>query len=376
VKRILWYKRAFLLLFGISTLVGLSFTGVELLASLTENRSSSFWAILGSNLFRAYTWGAFAPLVYLFAMRFVVNPRKIAWRPVASNVLFGIFLSLVYPWVTFAIAAAAHPSYLATVPARGVFISRQIVYGWYTIISLYAPTFLVVQALLFLRDYRREEAKNAALQAELSQAQLSALKMQLHPHFLFNSLHAISSLILVEPARANKMVALLGDFLRQTLDHSQEQMVTLEEELAFLRCYLDIEQTRFEDRLAVHFEVDEVLLDALVPHMIMQPLVENAVKHGIAPFAAPGRILVSAQRRGDELDLRVQDSGNNSPVVVASGAAPANGVGLANVRSRLDCLYGGAARLSGSIVPGGGYLVELTLPLRWDRSPETVRALS
>lgn len=366
--KVLRYQRTFLILLLISTAVGLSFTGVELLASFTDNRPAPVWTILGSNLFRAYTWGALTPLVYLFATRFVINPRQIAWRPAMANFLFGVGLSLVYPWVTFAVAVAFNPHTLATLSGRGVFLSRQLVYGWYTIVSLWAPTFLVVQALLFQRDYRREEAKNAALRAQLSQAQLNALKMQLHPHFLFNSLHAISSLILVEPARANKMVALLGDFLRQTLDHSSEQMVTLEEELAFLRCYLAIEQTRFEDRLSADFAIDGELLGTLVPHMIMQPLVENAIKHGIAPFAAPGRIAVAAQRSGSEIHLLVQDSGRVANTSTGTIAAPINGVGLANVRSRLECLYGDSARLTTGTGSDGGFEVKLALPLSLDRS--------
>lgn len=368
VNRILRYKRSFLLLLGIWTLVGLAFSGVEFVASSTENRPASIWTVITGNLFRAYIWGAFSPLIYLFAKRFRIDPRRISWRKVDYNLGFGLFLSLIYPWLTMTIASAVSSSFAVKIPSWWVFVSRQLVYTWYTVISLYLPTFLAIQALLFLRSYREEEAKNAALTAAVSKAQLDALKMQLHPHFLFNSLHAISSLILVEPNRANKMVALLGDFLRQTLDHSQEQMVTLEEELAFLRCYLAIEETRFEDRLSVQFDIDASLLDAVVPHMIMQPLVENAVKHGIAPFAAPGLILVEARRAGDQLVLAVHDSGAGAANADDLTTGAQDGVGMANVRSRLACIYGDAASVATVVAPGGGYRVELTLPLSRDLS--------
>lgn len=368
MSRILRYKQSFLLLLGIWTLVALAFSGVELVASGPENRPVSLWTVVTGNLVRAYAWGALSPLIYWFARRHRIDPRRISWLKVEYNLGFGLFLSLIYPWLTLLIGNAMGAGFSPKVLPWGVLITRQLVYTWYTLISFYLPTFLAIQALLFLRSYREEEAKNAALTAAVSKAQLDALKMQLHPHFLFNSLHAISSLILVEPNRANKMVALLGDFLRQTLDHSQEQMVTLEEELAFLRCYLAIEETRFEDRLSVQFDIDPSILDAFVPHMIMQPLVENAVKHGIAPFAAPGQILVEAQRKGDELVLAVHDSGAGAPNPESLTTGPSDGVGMANVRSRLICIYGDAARVVSQTASVDGYRVELTIPLSRDLS--------
>src|SRR5947199_9074632 len=118
--------------------------------------------------------------------------------------------------------------------------------------------------------------------------------MQLHPHFLFNTLHSISSLVLEDPPKANSMIARLGDFLRLTLDHSNQQVVTLKEETEFVRCYLEIEQVRFGDRLTVAFKIEPATVGAEVPHLILQPLVENAIQHAIAPHATPGRIEIAA----------------------------------------------------------------------------------
>jgi hypothetical protein len=369
VKSILPYRRTALVLLGIWTLVGLAFSGVELLGMSSEGRPVAVLSTVLGSLMRAYIWGALSPLVYVAARRYPIDPRDLAWRPIAANLWLGLALSFLYPWIGVVLVRIITPKQFAAYPSLWSLLTRQIViYTWYTFISFYAPTFFAVQALLLLRRYRDEEAKNAALQAEVSRAQLSALKMQLHPHFLFNALHAVSSLVLVDPGRANKMVALLGDFLRQTLDHSNDQIVTLEAELGFLRNYLEIEETRFEDRLTVRFEIEPATLAATVPHLIMQPLVENAVKHGIAPFAAPGRILISARREASQLALQVIDSGSDAGTGTRSCTAPKNGVGIANVRSRLAHIYGDSASLTIADLPQGGCQVDLKLPFGVDRN--------
>src|SRR5262249_29158966 len=161
----------------------------------------------------------------------------------------------------------------------------------------------------------------------LAQAQLSALKMQVHPHFLFNTLHSISALLHCDVEAADRMVARLGDFLRLTLDHSGDQEVTLEQELEFLRCYLDIELTRFQDRLTVNLDIEPATLEAQTPNLILQPIVENAIRHGIATRIEPGRIEISSARRGGRLRIEVRDDGpgfaSNS-----NGAGFREGIGL------------------------------------------------
>jgi len=356
------YIRIALVLFVIWTLVGLAFGAFGVIAVAADNRTDRPVMVFVDSMFRAYVWGLLAPFVYLFARYVAIDPRKLNYRAIGANLIFGVILTFLYPLIFVAVARASNENYFDLFPTLWAFLSRQVVlFGWYTLISLYVPTFLTVQTMLFLKNYRDEKARSASLEAELSRSQLSALKMQLHPHFLFNSLHSVSSLILVDPRRANTMVALLGDFLRQTLDRSNDQFVNLAQELAFLQCYLDIEKTRFDDRLSVNFHVDDAILDAEVPHLIMQPLVENAIKHGISPFSAPGIIEITGTREGERVLLKVKNSYGDRP----GAAAPANnGFGLSNVRSRLENIYGDLAMLSTRDLNVEGFEVELVLPYR------------
>jgi LytS/YehU family sensor histidine kinase len=194
--------------------------------------------------------------------------------------------------------------------------------------------------------------------------------MQLHPHFLFNTLHSINSLVAEDPAGASQMIARLGDFLRLTLEHSERQFVTLAEEVEFLRCYLDIEQVRFQDRLTVEFDIEPAALSAEAPHLILQPIVENAIRHAVAPRAGPGHIRVAARRANDSLRLEVSDSG---PGIApsASKAVAGSGVGLSNVRARLEQLYAGRHRFELANGERGGLSVTLEFPL--DGAAEAAR---
>src|SRR5262249_26273378 len=158
------------------------------------------------------------------------------------------------------------------------------------------------------------------------------------PHFLFNTLHSISSLVLEDPLKANSMIARLGDFLRLTVENSEQQLVTLKEETEFLRCYLDIEQVRFGDRLTVAFQLEPQTLSGQAPHLSLQPIVETAVQHAIAPRAAPGHINIEAKRLNSVLRVAISDNG---PGISSSANLPGKkGVGLSNVRTRLQQIYG------------------------------------
>jgi len=198
---------------------------------------------------------------------------------------------------------------------------------------------------------------------------LQALKMQLHPHFLFNALHSISSLVHSDPEAADKMIARLGDFLRLTLDAAAAQEVPLRQELEFLNCYLDIERTRFRDRLTTHIDADPQALDCVVPNLILQPIVENAIRHGVSQRAAHGHVEVRAARAGDALRLEVRDNGRGLPEGAEACRAKQGGVGLANTRARLQQLYGGAYRFELSNAPTGGAVVTLEIPVREAEPP-------
>ena len=213
-----------------------------------------------------------------------------------------------------------------------------------------------------LRRLKYGELRQARLEAQLTQAQLLTLRMQLNPHFLFNTLEAISSLVGTDARAARRMIVDLGELLRGSLDAFDEELVPLREELDLLRRYLDIERVRFRDRLAIEIDVPEEALGALVPTLILQPLVENAVGHGIAPLEEGGRVVVSARCEGERLTVSVFDSGGG----IGDAVGPfQEGVGLANTRQRLEAIYGTAATLDLRDEPAGGFTAEIALPLRW-----------
>jgi two-component system, LytTR family, sensor kinase len=212
----------------------------------------------------------------------------------------------------------------------------------------------------------RLELHAAELRTQLMRAQMSALKMQLQPHFLFNTLNAIMVLVRQQSAaRAEEMLGRLSDLLRCVLDEGEAQEVPLHRELDYVRLYLSIEEVRFEDRLRVKIDVDPAVLDAAVPHMALQPLVENALRHGIARTSAAGTIYISASASGESVVIRVKDDG---PGFRSSENPEGWGIGLANTRARLAQLYGDAASLTiHDGVPGA--VVTMVLPRR--PAPET-----
>jgi two-component system, LytTR family, sensor kinase len=190
------------------------------------------------------------------------------------------------------------------------------------------------------------------------------LKMQLHPHFLFNTLHSISALMREDVETADQMIARLGEFLRMTLRNSGEQETTLEQELKFLECYLEIERLRFQDRLTTRIEAEPETMGARVPNLFLQPIVENAIRHGIARRTNEGVVAISARRAsGQRLRVEVRDNG--------PGLAPtngvANGVGLANTRSRLLRLYGDNHDFGMMNAAEGGLVVTLEIPFQAEK---------
>jgi LytS/YehU family sensor histidine kinase len=229
----------------------------------------------------------------------------------------------------------------------------------------------LAHAAEYWRRYRRTEAAGLRLRAELSEAgrrraeaELRALKAELSPHFLGSALQDVSRLMRTDPAAADRVLAQLGDLLRSALARAATQEVTLREELEGLEPFLAIEQARLGDQLVVTREVDDAALDARVPHMILQPLVENAVKHGLAPRRGPGRIELAAHLTRGRLELSVRDNGVGPDAAAQSrGTALRRGVGLSNVRARLVELYGGDASLELRAAPGGGAIARLSLPV-------------
>lgn len=205
------------------------------------------------------------------------------------------------------------------------------------------------------------ELRATQLETQLVQAQLQALKMQLHPHFLFNTLHAISALMDDDVKGARRMIARLSELLRLTLENVGQQEVSLRQELDALERYLEIEQIRFQDRLTVRLAVTPETLDASVPNLVLQPIVENAIRHGIAPRSSAGRIEIRAERRNGMIELEVIDDG---PGLQLGGEAFKEGIGLANTRARLQQLYGDEHRIEIKDADEGGLAVKLSIPFR------------
>jgi LytS/YehU family sensor histidine kinase len=221
----------------------------------------------------------------------------------------------------------------------------------------YAVVAGIAHALAYARVLREREVAREQLQTQLARAQLQALKAQLHPHFLFNTLQAISTLVHLDPGRAERVIGSLSELLRGALAHHDAQEVTLREELAALHPYLEIERTRLGARLAVELEIDPEALDARVPHLLLQPLAENAVRHGIAPLRGGGRLEITARRSNQTLRLSISDDGAGIAGPPREGA-----VGLANTRARLERLYGSAHTFLIHSAPSRGTRVELELP--------------
>jgi signal transduction histidine kinase len=228
--------------------------------------------------------------------------------------------------------------------------------------SLYWMLVGAAHAVHYAEAYRRREQDAEKLRTELVRAELEALRARLQPHFLFNALNTISSMIAGRPEAAERMVARLGELLRYSLDRDGTEAVELREELELVASYLAIEEARFEDRLRVQWSIDPATLPARVPPLLLQPIVENAVRHGISPRSEPGRIEIVAERVDGMLRLVVRDDGVGLP---ADGVRTGrDGLGLKSTRTRLERLYGDRHGFRIDPAPGGGVIVELTIPFR------------
>ena len=306
--------------------------------------------------------GALTPLVYWLARRYPLRP-PILGRNLLAHV--GGALLLCIGWAT---AGASLRWALGIGPTE--ITKTQHLTGWLlTTIPwgtfMYFTTLGCVHAFAYFVEAKEREAQTARLAAQVAEARLGALRMQLHPHFLFNSLNAITVLVRDrDTVGAGRMLDLLSDVLRQVLRSDQAHEVSLADELRFLERYLAIEQVRFSDRLAVRFDVDEALLDAAVPEFLLQPLVENALRHGIAQRADAGAVKVSARRDGDTLVLSVMDNGPGPDADRRD--VNRTGLGLANMRERLTTLYGARAQLELHARPGPerGTIATVMIPFR------------
>ena len=341
--------RRHLLTFGItaaaSTVVGIYFATQAVLVPRSVLVPGETWAhALGINLIHYWVWGAAVPLIVHLARRFPLD--QTGWRrSVPIHLFIGVALSLI----TLAI---------------GNFITNTAICPWiheanHNLLRFIRKNFHSIYPTYWVILLTATVWRAASLQTRLAEARLAALRAQLRPHFLFNTLNSVSSLMYRDVAGADAMIARLSELLRAALRSDQRREISLREEIDLVQSYLDIERVRFDDRLRIDIRIAPDAEDALVPPFLLQPIVENAIRHAIAPSPDGGRLAIAADVELDELIIRVADDGPGLP---AAGAEP--GVGLSNTRTRLAELYGGAADLELDDADGGGVVVTLTLPWR------------
>src|SRR6266704_4671370 len=359
------YRRAALVFLG-WTLVSIIFAGISYAAAIGENNKEfGFISALRLNLVQFYVWAILSPLVFRFSRRFPIEFRPLNVRNLLLYFPALISFAGIHQALHLAVLWSISPRWRQKYPALTDCYRAYFAFGFYIDLIIALLIVIAVHALLYYQSFRASELAQSSLKAQLAQAQLRALKMQLHPHFLFNTLHSISSLVLEDPTKANSMIARLGDFLRLTLENSDQQLVSLKEETEFLRCYLEIEQVRFGDRLTLEFELEPQTLSAQVPHLILQPVVENAIQHAIAPRATRGHINIEAKRLNSLLRVAISDNG---PGISSNANLPwKQGVGLTNVRTRLQQIYGPDFRFELMNTNGGGLTAVMEIP--FEREP-------
>jgi two-component system LytT family sensor kinase len=331
------------------TSAGLFFASQTYLAYKYSGGQAHLRIILRLSLAGWYLWGLLAPGIIWLGRRFPLERGHWA-RSTGIHLIAGVGVALLKWWL----------DNLFRHYVLGLSSATSLVYVFHGNLLTYSILVAGTQGYHYYERYRQGELRSAQLSAQLAQAQLQALRMQLHPHFLFNTLNSIATLIHKDPDAADRMTARLSDLLRLTLDNIGVQEVPLAQELEFLERYLEIERTRFSDRLVVRIDVAPETLDASTPYLILQPLVENAIRHGIAARSSPGCVIVRAARNGGMLILEVKDDGPG----IRSPAASNNGIGISSTRLRLEKLYGDEHTFELSNAAEGGLAVKLTFPFQ------------
>ena len=350
-----WTKWGLLLISW--TVFGLFFATQVLINRAYRGRPLNSGHTLSVWLICAYVWATLTPIILYLSKRFRVERGRL--RNLLVHVIASLGISLIQTAAYLAVISYTDP---LTQPFADVF-QEFIVTGLHFDLLTYWALVALSHAADYYRKYQERELSASQLRAQLAHAQLTALKMQLHPHFLFNTLNAIAVLVRKSSNKeAINMLSGLSGLLRHSLENIDAQEVSLKEELEFLKLYLEIEQVRFNDRLHVRMEVEPETLGALVPNLILQPLVENAIRHGIGKRSAAGLLEISARRENGRLWLHVRDDGpgilvNRSKLVGAQ-------IGLTNTRTRLQQLYGEGQTFELSNAVGGGAVATLAIPFR------------
>jgi sensor histidine kinase YesM len=317
-------------------------------------------------------WAALAPVVFRLTRRFRLDRDN--WHfSLLIHLSACVLISILHRAIYLILGWMLHVAAFRRVATISDLYSFLFFFNLPTGFMSYGTILLVSQVVDFYHSFQEKELKASQLKAELAEArleaaqsQLQALRAQLHPHFLFNTLNSISALLEEDAEAADEMIARLGNFLRMTLDSSAAQQVTLAQELEFLGCYLDIERVRFQDRLSVAIDIEPQSLAARVPNLVLQPIVENAIRHAIAPRFAPGVIEIRARESDSRLLIQVKDDGPGLDENFREG------IGLANTRARLERLYGQSHRFEMKNAAEGGLIVEVEIPFVTTEATATV----
>lgn len=361
IRRRRWVRLA--AIWGIWTFIGIVFTLQSYFTSYRSERPMPLTDSVYLQMTWAYLWALATPLVLWASARLPIernNWLRSGLLHVPISIVLSVFLTAlghILLWLYW--------SYPVGKPFSFAYLSRFVVANFSEGIGIYLLIALTSYAYDYYRRFREGQLRTLQLEAQLSQAQLQALKMQLHPHFLFNTLHSISALLNKDVESARKMITRLGDFLRLTLENSGSQEVTLQQEMEFLRCYLEIERIRFQNRLVTRMDLGEHILAAKVPNLILQPIVENAIRHGIAPRSTPGLLEIEAKQLNGMLRIQVRDNGPGLPEQQTTQQFK-KGLGLANTENRLKQLYGVNHLFDLSNDPAGGLIVTLEIPFHTD----------
>ena len=338
------------------TLVGLAFASQIYLQSSLLGHPVTWGEAIRDSLEEWYVYGALSLPVVWLARRLPLEGRS-RWATACAHlgaalafslayVLLGALVGMVDSRVTGESATYAeifHPLLARTFPYN---------------LLIYGVIVAVSHALDYYRRYHERTVQTLELEKRLTEARLQALLHQLEPHFLFNTLNGIASLMHSDVDAADRMLVRLSELLRITMSHTGAPQTTLREEVAFLEKYLDIEKIRFRSRLEVTIAVEDGAADAQIPSLILQPIVENAVRHGIEPNSRPGRIELRGRREGGRIILTVTDNGAGIP----DGGPSRQGIGLANTRARLAEIYGAGQKFELVNGPGGGLCVRMEMP--------------
>ncbi len=349
------------IIWGVWTFIGLIFTSQVALQSQLSENPTPFWRVLSWQLASGYVWFLISPVILWLGRVFYFENGR--WK---ISLPVHLVASIIVAVLQLSVDAFVLPKlgYMQRYADATYFEKLKILLliNVHLGVAIYWAVLGSQQAIKYYRKYRERELRTSQLEARLATTRLQVLKMQLHPHFLFNTLNAISELIYRDPESAERMISDLSDLLRMSFENLEVQEIPLKQELEFLEKYLEIELTRFHDRLKVEMNIAPDTLDASVPNMILQPLVENAIKHGIGPRSEGGKIDIAASRQNGHLELTVRDNGLGVPFGDVEHLV--EGVGISNTRRRLKHLYGEGHSFKLSNEAASGLAVDLVIPYK------------